>query len=66
MQIFFQDKSIETAATTLAGFLAEQKLSAENCIFELNGAILDLNADVNAVELCADDKLNAFRIVAGG
>jgi len=66
MQITYQGKPTETAAGTLAAFLAEQNFASETIVLELNGQILGKEHDLGATALREGDVLNVFRIVGGG
>ena len=65
MKIRYQGKEIETEATTVAAFLEESGIAANEAVAELDGEIVAADA-VAATPLREDAELNVFRIVAGG
>lgn len=65
MKINYQGNEEETAATTVAAFLAAQGVDAAEAVVELDGEIVAGDA-VAAAALHEGAVLNAFRIVAGG
>ena len=65
MKIKYQGNDEETAATTVAAFLAAQGVDAAEAVVELDGEIVAGDA-VAATSLHEGAELNVFRIVAGG
>ncbi len=65
MTVFYQNKSIETAAKTLADLVRELNLDAAHTIFEFNGEIIPPGGNLER-PLAEQNTLNAFHIVAGG
>ena len=66
MQIKYQGNDEETAATTVAAFLAEKGVSAQTAIVEYCGEIYGADSDLSALALVAGAELNVFNIVSGG
>lgn len=65
MKIVYQGKEMETAPTTVGGFLASIGVAVDKVIVEYKGDILPAAVAVVA-PLEEGAELNAFRIVAGG
>ncbi len=66
-QILFNGKPVEIGVhTTLSDFLQAQGLDHAQVIVEWNGEIVEWNAGEASPMLHSDDRLNVFRIVAGG
>ena len=65
MKIKYQGKETETNATTVAAFLQDNGIAANEAVIELDGEIVAADA-VAATPLREGAELNMFRIVAGG
>ena len=65
MKIKYQSKETKTGATTVAEFLEDNGIAANEAVIELDGEIVAGDA-VAATSLHEGAELNAFRIVAGG
>ena len=66
MTIRYQGNDEETAATTVAAFLAEKGVNAKTAIVEYGGEIYGTEADLSALPLTEGAELNVFSIVSGG
>ena len=66
MKIKYQGNDEETAAATVAAFLAEKGVNAKTAIVEYGGEIYGAEADLSAVQLTDGAELNVFNIVSGG
>ena len=67
MKINFNENEYETeAGTTLAAFLAAQKVNTARLMLEYNGEVLDPAAELSGIVLNEGDRINAFSLVAGG
>ena len=66
MKIKYQGNDEETAATTVATFLAEKGVNAKTAIVEYGGEIYGAEADLSALPLNEGAELNVFNIVSGG
>ena len=66
MKIKYQGNDEETAATTVATFLAEKGVHAKTAIVEYGGEIYGAEADLSALSLTDGAELNVFNIVSGG
>ena len=66
MKIKYQGNDEETAATTVAAFLAEKGVNAKTAIVEYAGAIYGAESDISALTLADGAELNVFNIVSGG
>jgi sulfur carrier protein ThiS len=66
MKIKYQGNDEETAATTVAAFLAEKGVNAKTAIVEYGGEIYGADSDLSAVPLTDGAELNVFNIVSGG
>ena len=66
MKIKYQGNDEETAATTVAAFLAGKGVNAKTAIVEYGGEIYDMGSDLSAIALAEGAELNVFNIVSGG
>ena len=66
MRIKYQGNDEETAATTVATFLAEKGVNAKTAIVEYGGEIYGAESDLSALPLTEGTELNVFNIVSGG
>ena len=66
MKVVYQGEAVETAATTVAAFLAERGCDAAKSIVEYDGEVYAPGADLSALALKADAPLDVFKITAGG
>ena len=66
MTIRYQGNDEETAATTVAAFLAEKGVNAKTAIVEYGGEIYGADSDLSALSLADRAELNVFNIVSGG
>ena len=66
MKIKYQGNDEETAATTVATFLAEKGVNAKTAIVEYGGEIYGAESDLAALSLTDGAELNVFNIVSGG
>ena len=66
MKIKYQDNDEETAATTVAAFLAGKGVNAKTAIVEYGGEIYGVESDLAALSLTDGAELNVFNIVSGG
>ena len=66
MKIKYQGNDEETAATTVAAFLAEKGIDAKTAIVEYGGEIYGTSSDLFALALAEGAELNVFNIVSGG
>ncbi len=65
MKVVYQGVVTETEAADLAGFLRERGLAVAELVIEFNGEILAGDAG-SLPELRENDRIDVFRIVAGG
>jgi len=65
MKVVYQGSETETGAADLAGFLRERGLPFTELVIEFNGEILAGDAG-SLSELRENDRIEVFRIVAGG
>lgn len=65
MKVIYQGAETETAAANLAGFLRENGWKAAELVIEFNGGVLAGGTDA-LPELHPGDRIDVFRIVAGG
>ena len=66
MKIKYQGNDEETAATTVATFLAGKGVNAKTAIVEYGGEIYGAESDLAALPLTEGAELNVFNIVSGG
>ena len=66
MTINYQGKETETAAATVAAFLAGKGVNAKTAIVEYGGEIYGKASDLSALPLTDGAELNVFNIVSGG
>ena len=66
MKIKYQGNDEETAAATVAAFLAEKGVNAKTAIVEYGGEIYGAESDLAALSLTDGAELNVFNIVSGG
>ena len=66
MKIKYQGNDEETAATTVAAFLAGKGVNAKTAIVEYDGEIYGADSDLAALPLTDGAELNVFNIVSGG
>ena len=66
MKIKYQGNDEETAATTVAAFLAGKGVNAKTAIVEYDGEIYGADSDLAALSLTDGAELNVFSIVSGG
>ena len=66
MKINYQGNDEETAATTVAAFLAGKGVNAKTAIVEYGGEIYGADSDLSALPLADGAELNVFNIVSGG
>ena len=66
MRIKYQGNDEETAATTVAAFLAGKGATTKTAIVEYDGEIYGAEADLSALPLTEGAELNVFNIVSGG
>ena len=66
MKIKYQGNDEETAATTVAAFLAEKGIDAKTAIVEYGGEIYGADSDLSALSFTDGAELNVFNIVSGG
>ena len=66
MTIVYQGKDEETAAATVAAFLAERGVLGEGTVVEYRGEAYAPGAALDGVPLVEGAELNVFRLVAGG
>ena len=66
MKITYQGKDEETAASTVAAFLAEKGIDAKTAIVEYRGEIYSAPEGLDALALEEGAELNVYRIVSGG
>ena len=66
MKIKYQGNDEETAATTVAAFLAGKGVTTKTAIVEHCGEIYGADSDLSAVPLTDGAELNVFNIVSGG
>ena len=66
MKIKYQGNDEETAATTVAAFLAGKGVNAKMAIVEYDGEIYGAESDLAALSLTDGAELNVFNIVSGG
>ena len=66
MKIKYQGKDEETAATTVAAFLAEKGIDAAMAIVEYGNEIYGKETDLAALPLADGAELNVYNIVSGG
>ena len=65
MKIKYQGNETETDSTTVAAFLEDNGITANEAVIELDGEIVVANA-AGKTSLHKNAELNIFRIVAGG
>ena len=66
MKIKYQGNDEETAATTVAAFLAGKGVNAKTAIVEYGGEIYGAEADLSELALAEGAELSVFNIVSGG
>ena len=66
MKIKYQGNDEETAATTVAAFLAGKGVTTKTAIVEYVGEIYGADSDLSALPLTDGAELNVFNIVSGG
>lgn len=66
MTIFCQGRETETAATTVAAFLAERGIDGARAIVEYAGEVYAPGADLSSVVLKQGAALEIFKVMAGG
>ena len=66
MKIKYQGNDEETAATTVAAFLAKKGVNAKTAIVEYADEIYGADSDLSALPLTDGAELNVFNIVSGG
>lgn len=66
MQVILNGAEESVAATTLAELCIEKMYSTQNLVVELNDAIVSNQSDFGKIGLRERDRINLFRIVAGG
>ena len=66
MKIKYQGNDEETAAATVAAFLAGKGVNAKTAIVEYDGEIYGADSDLAALSLTDGAELNVFNIVSGG
>ena len=66
MKVKDQGNDEETAATTVAAFLAGKGVNAKTAIVEYGGEIYGAESDLAALSLTDGAELNVFNIVSGG
>ena len=66
MKMKYQGNDEETAATTVAAFLAGKGVNAKTAIVEYDGEIYGTSSDLSALALAEGAELNVFNIVSGG
>ena len=66
MKIKYQGNDEETAATTVAAFLAGKGVTTKTAIVEYAGEIYGAESDLAALSLTDGAELNVFNIVSGG
>ena len=66
MTINYQGNDEETAATTVAAFLAGKGVTTQTAIVEYGGEIYGADSDLAALPLTDGAELNVFNIVSGG
>jgi len=66
MKIKYQGNDEETAATTVAAFLAGKGVTTKTAIVEYGGEIYGAESDLAALSLTDGAELNVFNIVSGG
>ena len=66
MKIIYQGKETETAAATVAEFLAERSVDGAKAIVEYDGEVYAPGADLAALMLQSGAVLDVFKVMAGG
>lgn len=66
MKIIYQGRETETSAQNVATFVDVQVKRRSEVVVELNGGILDADADWSRIPLVEGAELNIFQIVSGG
>ena len=66
MKIKYQGNDEETAATTVAAFLAGKGVTTKTAIVEYGGEIYGAESDLAALSLTDGAELYVFNIVSGG
>ena len=66
MKIQYQDELVDTAAKSVAEFLASQNVDAAKAIVDFNGEIFPPGSDLNSIAVKPGDKLDVFKMTAGG
>ena len=66
MKIKYQGHDEETAATTVAAFLAGKGVNVKTAIVEYGGEIYGAESNLAALPLTDGAELNVFNIVSGG
>ena len=66
MTIRYQGNDEETAATTVAAFLAGKGVNTTTAIVEYSGEIYGTGSDLSTLALTEGAELNVFNIVSGG
>ena len=66
MKIIYQGKETETAAATVAAFLAERSVDGAKAIVEYDGEVYAPGADLAVLGLKPGATLDVFKMMAGG
>lgn len=66
MKIIYQGKETETAATNVAGFLAERQIDCSKAIVEYDGEVYAPGSDLAALTIKCGASLDVFKMMAGG
>ena len=66
MKIVYQGDAVETAAKTVAGFLAERSVDAAKAIVEYGGEVYAPGSELESLALEDGATLDVFKLTAGG
>ena len=66
MKVVYQGEAVDTAAKTVAGFLAERSVDLAKAIVEYGGEVYAPGADLESLSLEDGATLDVFKLTAGG
>ena len=66
MKVVYQGSAVETAAKTVAEFLAERSVDSTTAIVEYSGEVYAPGADLSSLALVDGASLDVFKMTAGG
>ena len=66
MKVVYQGSAVETAAKTVAEFLAERSVDSTTAIVEYSGEVYAPVSDLSALPLEDGASLDVFKMTAGG